>query len=214
MASRAGRLKGRGKRGKHGSPEGEGGGERHAPAKPRLVAVLRSKLRFTRFLQVPTGSHCLSPSPLSFRLLVSRLLFSRLLAALLYISLHLPKCRRAHIVFLRPPSPSGCWITYFPFLSTFPKCRRAHIVFLRSPSPSGYWIAYFPFLSTFPKYRRVHFIFLRPPPLRAIGLPHSPKQLLNLNYIERKKHYFETIYLIFVSYYCILILFSLLYYRY
>ena len=174
MASRAGRLKERGKRGKHGSPEGEGGGERHAPAKPRLVAVLRSKLRFTRFLQVPTGSHCLSP----------------------------------------PPSPSGYWIAYFPFLSTFPKCRRANIVFLRSPSPSGYWIAYFPFLSTFPKYRRVHFIFLRPPPLRAIGLPHSPKQLLNLNYIERKKHYFETIYLIFVSYYCILILFSLLYYRY
>ena len=64
-----GRLKERGKRGKHGSPEGEGGGERHAPAKPRLVAVLRSKLRFTRFLQVPTGSHCLSPPPLSFRLL-------------------------------------------------------------------------------------------------------------------------------------------------
>lgn len=63
MASRAGRLKGRGKRGKHRSPEGEGGGERHAPAKPRLVAVLRSKLRFTRFLQVPTGSHCLSPPP-------------------------------------------------------------------------------------------------------------------------------------------------------
>lgn len=28
MASRAGRLKGRGKRGKHRSPEGEGGGER------------------------------------------------------------------------------------------------------------------------------------------------------------------------------------------
>ena len=58
-----GRLKERGKRGKHGSPEGERGGERHAPAKPRLVAVLRSKLRFTRFLQVPTGSHCLSPPP-------------------------------------------------------------------------------------------------------------------------------------------------------
>ena len=63
MASRAGRLKERGKRRKHGSPEGEGGGERHAPAKPRLVAVLRSKLRFTRFLQVPTGSHFLSPPP-------------------------------------------------------------------------------------------------------------------------------------------------------
>ena len=37
--------------------------ERHALAKPRLVAVLRSKLRFTCFLQVPTGSHCLSSSP-------------------------------------------------------------------------------------------------------------------------------------------------------
>ena len=172
MKCELGRLKARGEE------------ERHALAKPRLVAVLRSKLRFTRFLQVPTGSHCLSPSPLSFRLLVSRLLFSRLLAALLYISLHLPKCRRAHIVFLRPPSPSGCWITYFPFLSTFPKCRRAHIV------------------------------FLRPPLLRAIGLPHSPKLLLNLNYIERKKHYFEAIYLIFISYCCILILFSLLYYQY
>ena len=174
MASRAGRLKERGKRRKHGSPEGEGGGERHAPAKPRLVAVLRSKLRFTRFLQVPTGSHFLSPPPLPFRLL----------AFLLSLSLY----------FLQVPKSSHC-------LSP-------------SPSPSGYWIAYFPFLSTFPKYRRVHFIFLRPPPLRAIGLPHSPKQLLNLNYIERKKHYFETIYLIFVSYYCILILFSLLYYRY
>ena len=70
MASRAGRLKERGKRGKHGSPEGEGEEERHALAKPRLVAVLRSKLRFTCFLQVPTGSHCLSSSPLPFRLLV------------------------------------------------------------------------------------------------------------------------------------------------
>ena len=88
-----GRLKERGKRGKHGSPEGEGGGERHAPAKPRLVAVLRSKLRFTRFLQVPTGSHCLSP----------------------------------------PPYPSGCWYSYFPYLSTFPKSRRANIVFLPPP---------------------------------------------------------------------------------
>ena len=146
-----GRLKerGDGERRGTGRLKERGGGERHAPAKPRLVAVLRSKLRFTRFLQVPTGSHCLSPSPLSFRLLVSRLLFSRLLAALLYISLHLPKCRRAHIVFLRPPSPSGCWHSYFPYLSTFPKCRRAHIV------------------------------FLRPPLLRAIGLPTSPFSLLS-----------------------------------
>ena len=57
-----GRLKDRGSR------------ERHAPAKPRLVAVLRSKLRFSRFLQVPTGSHCLSLLPLSFRLLAFRAL--------------------------------------------------------------------------------------------------------------------------------------------
>ena len=32
---------------------------RHAPAKPRLVAVLSFKLRFTRFQQVLTASHCL-----------------------------------------------------------------------------------------------------------------------------------------------------------
>ena len=49
--------------------------ERHALAKPRLVAVLRSKLRFTRFLQVPTGSHCLSSSPLAFRMICRLLLF-------------------------------------------------------------------------------------------------------------------------------------------
>ena len=77
MASRAGRLKERGKRGKHGSPEGEGGGERHgtgrlkergggerhAPAKPRLVAVL----------------------------------------GVSFVSLASSKYRRAHIVFFRPP---------------------------------------------------------------------------------------------------------------
>ena len=183
MASRAGRLKGRGKRGKHGSPEGEGGGERHAPAKPRLVAVLRSKLRFTRFLQVPTGSHCLSPPPLSFRLLVSRLLFSRLLAAPLPISLHLPKFWRTHFIFLRPPPLRAIGLPTFPFS-------------LLSPSTD-----------------RLTLSFSVPPPLRAIGLTHSPKLLLNLNYIERKKHYFESFYLIFVSYCCILILFSLLYYR-
>ena len=51
--------------------------ERHALAKPRLVAVLRSKLRFTCFLQVPTGSHCLSSSPLAFRL-IALLCFSTL----------------------------------------------------------------------------------------------------------------------------------------
>ena len=92
MASRAGRLKERGKRRKHGSPEGEGGGERHAPAKPRLVAVLRSKLRFTRFLQVPTGSHFLSPPPLPFRLL----------AFLLSLSLY----------FLQVPKSSHCLSSY------------------------------------------------------------------------------------------------------
>ena len=32
---------------------------RHALAKPRLVAVLSFKLRFTRFQQVLTASHCL-----------------------------------------------------------------------------------------------------------------------------------------------------------
>ena len=153
--------------------------ERHALAKPRLVAVLRSKLRFTRFLQVPTGSLYLSLSPLSFRLLVSRLL-----TALLSISLHLPKCRQVHIVFLRLPLLQAIGLPTSPFS-------------LLSPSTDGFTLS-----------------FSVPPPLRAIGLPHSPKQLLNLNYIERKKYYFETIYLIFISFYCILILFSLLYYRY
>ena len=93
-----GRLKERGKRGKHGSPEGEGGGERHAPAKPRLVAVLRSKLRFTRFLQVPTGSHCLSLLPLSFRLMA----FSFLLFPFFFITTFL-KYRWAHLVSSLPP---------------------------------------------------------------------------------------------------------------
>ena len=129
MKCRVGLPKGRGNRGKHGSPEGEGGGERHAPAKPRLVAVLRSKLRFTRFLQVPTGSHCLSPPPLSFRLL----------DYLLSLSLYFPQVPTGSHCLSPPPSPSGYWIAYFPFLSTFPKCRRANIVFLRPPSPSGYW---------------------------------------------------------------------------
>ena len=66
--------------------------ERHALAKPRLVAVLRSKLRFTRFLQVPTGSHCLSSSPLAFRLLVF----------LLSLSLY----------FLQVPKSSHCLSSY------------------------------------------------------------------------------------------------------
>ena len=95
MKCELGRLKGRGEE-ERGTRrlKARGEEERHALAKPRLVAVLRSKLRFTRFLQVPTGSHCLSSSPLSFRLLVSRLLFSRLLAAPLPISLHFPKFLR------------------------------------------------------------------------------------------------------------------------
>ena len=173
MKCSTGRLKESGKREKHGSPEGEGGGERHAPAKPRLVAVLRSKLRFTRSLQVPTGSHCLSP----------------------------------------PPSPSGCWITYFPFLSTFPKYRQANIVFLRPPLLRAIGLPTSPFSLLSPSTDGFTLSFSVPPPLRAIGLTHSPKLLLNLNYIERKKHYFESFYLIFVSYCCILILFSLLYYR-
>ena len=108
-----------------------GGGERHAPAKPRLVAVLRSKLRFTRFLQVPTGSHCLSPSPLSFRLL----------DYLLSLSLYFPQVPTGSHCLSPPPSPSGYWIAYFPFLSTFPKCRRVHFIFLR-PLPSRYWPTY------------------------------------------------------------------------
>ena len=125
MASRAGRLKER------------GGGERHAPAKPRLVAVLRSKLRFTRFLQVPTGSHCLSPPPLSFGLLVSRLL-----TALLSISLHLPKCRQVHIVFLRLPLLQAIGLPTSPFS-------------LLSPSTDGLTLS-----------------FSAPPLLQAIGFHH------------------------------------------
>ena len=104
MASRAGRLKERGKRGKHGSPEGEGGGERHAPAKPRLVAVLRSKLRFTRFLQVPTGSHCLSSPPLSFRLLA----FTTFDYSTLHLSSLAQVLTGSHCL-SPPPSPSGYW---------------------------------------------------------------------------------------------------------
>ena len=64
------RLKGKGEGESTRRLKARGEEERHALAKPRLVAVLRSKLRFTRFLQVPTGSHCLSSSPLAFRLLV------------------------------------------------------------------------------------------------------------------------------------------------
>lgn len=72
MKCELGRLKGRGEE-ERGTRrlKARGEEERHALAKPRLVAVLRSKLRFTRFLQVPTGSHCLSLLPIPFRLMVS-----------------------------------------------------------------------------------------------------------------------------------------------
>ena len=103
-----GRLKERGKRGKHGSPEGEGGGERHAPAKPRLVAVLRSKLRFTRFLQVPTGSHCLSPPPLSFGLL----------DCLLSLSLYFPQVPTGSHCLSPPPLSFGL-LDYHTLLNCF-----------------------------------------------------------------------------------------------
>ena len=87
------RLKDRGKeeRGKCAeTPEGKGEKERHALAKPRLVAVLRSKLRFTRFLQVPTGSHCLSSSPLAFRLFICpTLLFHSLFSLLSHSTVRL-----------------------------------------------------------------------------------------------------------------------------
>ena len=89
------RLKARGNR-ERGTRrlKARGEEERHAPAKPRLVAVLRSKLRFTCFLQVPTGSHCLSSSPLAFRLLVF----------LLSLSLYFPQVRQVYIGFLPFPS--------------------------------------------------------------------------------------------------------------
>ena len=103
MASRAGRLKERGKRGKHGSPEGEGEEERHALAKPRLVAVLRSKLRFTRFLQVPTGSHCLSSSPPGLQ--AADLPYFLLLSPSFFFTFSM--YRHARISFFLPPYPSG-----------------------------------------------------------------------------------------------------------
>ena len=128
-----GRLKerGDGERRGTGRLKERGGGERHAPAKPRLVAVLRSKLRFTRFLQVPTGSHCLSPPPLSFGLLVSRLL-----TALLSISLHLPKCRQVHIVFLRLPLLQAIGLPTSPFSLLSPSADGLTLSF-SAPLPFG-----------------------------------------------------------------------------
>jgi len=131
MKCRVGRPKGRGKRGKHGSPEGEGGGERHAPAKPRLVAVLRSKLRFTRFLQVPTGSHCLSSSPLPFRLICPTFYYS----PPHFSSLSRCTVMLAFSFFLPPTLQADLPYSAFPLslFSAFPKCCLAHIGFLPSP---------------------------------------------------------------------------------
>ena len=207
MKCELGRLKARGaeERGTRRLKARGGEEERHALAKPRLVAVLRSKLRFTCFLQVPTGSHCLSPPPLSFGLLVSRLL-----TALLSISLHLPKCRQVHIVFLRLPLLQAIGLPTSPFSLLSPSTDGLTLSF-SAPLPFGLLDCLLSLSLYFPQVPTGSHCLSPPPPLlQAIGLPHSPKLLLNLNYIERKKHYFETIYLTFVSFYCILILFSLL----
>lgn len=129
MASRAGRLKERGKRGKHGSPEGEGEEERHALAKPRLVAVLRSKLRFTRFLQVPTGSHCLSSSPPTLQA-VGIPTFP--------ISLLSPSTEELTLSFFLSPSLQAVELPYFlllysSFFFTFSMYCQARIGFLSFP---------------------------------------------------------------------------------
>ena len=84
------RLKGKGEGESTRRLKARGEEERHALAKPRLVAVLRSKLRFTRFLQVPTGSHCLSSSPLAFRLFICpTLLFHSLFSLLSHSTVRL-----------------------------------------------------------------------------------------------------------------------------
>ena len=84
------RLKGKGEGESTRRLKARGEEERHALAKPRLVAVLRSKLRFTCFLQVPTGSHCLSSSPLAFRLLICpTLLFHSLFSLLSHSTVRL-----------------------------------------------------------------------------------------------------------------------------
>ena len=59
----------------------------------------------------------------------------RLLDCLLPLSLYFPQVPTGSHCLSPPPSPSGYWIAYFPFLSTFPKYRRAHIVFLPPPLP-------------------------------------------------------------------------------
>ena len=100
-----GRLKerGDGERRGTGRLKERGGGERHAPAKPRLVAVLRSKLRFTRFLQVPTGSHCLSSSPPGLQ--AADLPYFLLLSPSFFFTFSM--YRHARISFFLPPYPSG-----------------------------------------------------------------------------------------------------------
>ena len=119
MKCELGRLKARGEE------------ERHALAKPRLVAVLRSKLRFTRFLQVPTGSHCLSSSPLPFRLICPTFYYS---------PPHFSSLSRCTVMlaFLSSSPPTlqaDLPYSAFPLslFSAFPKCCLAHIGFLPSP---------------------------------------------------------------------------------
>ena len=161
MASRAGRLKERGKRGKHGSPEGEGEEERHALAKPRLVAVLRSKLRFTRFLQVPTGSHCLSSSPPTLQA-VGIPTFP--------ISLLSPSTEELTLSFFLSPSLQAVELPYFlllypSFFFTFSTYRQARISFFLSPSLQAVELPYFlllysSFFFTFSMYCQARIGFL------------------------------------------------------
>ena len=131
MKCELGRLKARGaeERGTR-RLKARGEEERHALAKPRLVAVLRSKLRFTRFLQVPTGSHCLSSSPLAFRLLVF----------LLSLSLYFPKVPSVSHYLSSSPLPFRlisllCFST-LPFLC-FPEVLSGSHWLSSFPSPSG-----------------------------------------------------------------------------
>ena len=117
-----GRLKerGDGERRGTGRLKERGGGERHAPAKPRLVAVLRSKLRFTRFLQVPTGSHCLSSSPPTLQA-VGIPTFP--------ISLLSPSTEELTLSFFLSPSLQAVGLPTFPFS-------------LLSPSTDGFTLSF------------------------------------------------------------------------
>ena len=102
MKCELGRLKARGaeERGTRRLKARGGEEERHALAKPRLVAVLRSKLRFTCFLQVPTGSHCLSSSP---PCLQADLPYFLLLSPSFFFTFSM--YRHARISFFLPPLP-------------------------------------------------------------------------------------------------------------